>query len=262
MSIPAPEILGADALRDRLRAYYTRYYRDALGIPTWRELVQGRLADGDHEAQRLARLERALGRPVQGLRLLNLGCGTGGFSVAAKRAGAAVCGVDVDLEAVGIAAARSPRAGAACAAAEALPFRSGSFDAVYCMSTLEHVADWERALREAVRVLRPKGWLYLHTPSRWSCFETHYKLLWIPGLPRALGRLYLALLGRPTGFLDTLSLTTVEDCTRVLVSAGVRTIRVLEGDRERRVGGRAWPLVRLYYRLGHVRPAVELVAVR
>jgi SAM-dependent methyltransferase len=252
----------ADSLADRLGAYYTRYYRDTLAIPDWRALVEVRLHDAAYEALRLARLERALERPVRGLRLLNLGCGTGGFNLAAERAGALTWGVDLDHEAVAIARCRIPGGAVAHAAAEALPFRSGSFDVVYCVSTLEHVSDAGRALREMARVLHPEGKLYLHTPSRWSCFETHYKLLWIPGLPRWLGRAYLAARGRPPGFIQTLRLTTLAECTRVLAGAGMRTIRVLDGDTGRAVGGPLWPLVRLYYRLGRIRPAVELLATR
>ena len=252
----------AEDLRGRLRAYYTRYYRDTLGIPGWRDLVQVRLAGAAYEAERLARLERALGRPVRGLRLLNLGCGTGGFNVAAEAAGALAWGVDVDPDAVAIARERAPRGRITRAAAESLPFPGGSFDVVYCFSTLEHVADRDKALREAVRVLVPSGTLYLHTPSRWSCFESHYKLFWVPGLPTWLGRAYLRTRGRPPAFLDTLSLTTVAECTRVLASAGMRTVRVLEGDVSRAVGGPLWPVARLYYRLCRVRPSVELVATR
>jgi SAM-dependent methyltransferase len=247
---------------DRLRAYYTRYYRDTLGIPGWRDLVQVRLDAARYEAERLARLERALGRPVRGLRLLNLGCGTGGFNVAAGAAGALAWGVDVDADAVAIAEARGRRGRIIRAAAESLPFRDGSFDVVYCVSTLEHVADRTRTLHEVARVLGPTGTLYLHTPSRWSCFESHYKLLWIPGLPRWLGRLYLAARRRPPAFLDTLSFTTTGECARVLASAGMPTIRMLEGDVSRPVGGPLWSLVKAYYRAFRVRPSVELVATR
>jgi SAM-dependent methyltransferase len=252
----------AAGVRERLRAYYTRYYRDTLGIPGWRDLVHVRLADAAYEGERLARLERALDRPVRGLRLLNVGCGTGGFNQVAEEAGALTWGVDTDAEAVAIARERLGHGAIARAAAESLPFRAGSFDVVYCYSTLEHVTDAMQALRETVRVLRPTGRLYLHTPSRWSCFETHYKLFWLPGLPAWLGRPYLALRGRPREFLGSLRLTTLTECTRALVASGIRTVRVLDGDRERAVGGPLWPLVRLYYRLGRVRPSVELVAIR
>ncbi|HYB41612.1 MAG TPA: class I SAM-dependent methyltransferase, partial [Candidatus Methylomirabilis sp.] len=203
----AAAVLAAPT-EDRLRAYYTRYYRDTLGIPGWRDLVQVRLADGAYESERMARLERALDRPLRGLRVLNLGCGTGGFNVAAESAGAVAWGVDLDADAAAIAGARAPGARICRAAAEALPYRSGSFDVVYCVSTLEHVADRSGALREMARVLRAGGQLYLHTPSRWSCFESHYKLLWIPAMPAWLGRVYLRARGRPTGFIETLALTT------------------------------------------------------
>jgi len=247
---------------DRLRAYYTRYYRDTLGIPGWRDLVDVRLDDASYERQRLDRLERALGRSVRRLRVLNLGCGTGGFSVMAERAGAHTWGVDVDADAVAIAHARHPHGRVVCAAAESLPFRAESFDVVYCMSTLEHVADSGLVLSEIARVLDPKGTLYLHTPSRWSCFESHYKLLWLPGMPRWLGRAYLAVRGRPSGFIETLSLTTVGACRRMLASAGMHTVQVLDGDADRAVGGPLWPVVRSYYRLCRIRPYVELVASR
>jgi SAM-dependent methyltransferase len=263
MSSPAARTaVAAPEVRERLRAYYTRYYRDTLGIPGWPELVQVRLADAAYEARRLARLERALGRPVRALRVLNLGCGTGGFNVAAEAAGAHCWGVDLDPEAVAIARQRASRARIACAAAEALPFGDASFDVVYCVSTLEHVADAARAVGEMARVLDPAGQLYLHTPSQWSCFESHYKLLWVPGLPSSLGKAYLRSRGRPPEFLDTLRLTSATRCARLLRSAGLRTIRVLDGDVNRPVGGALWPLVRLYYRMLGVRPSVELVAAR
>ena len=244
----------------RLRAYYTRYYRDALGIPGWAEHVGFRLADHAYESQRLARLEAALGAPVRGRRLLNVGCGTGGFSVVAAAAGARVWGMDVEPDAVAIARARIGADRVAVAAAEALPFPSGAFDVVYCYSTLEHVADARRVLAEMVRVLAREGRLYLHTPSRWACFESHYKMAWVPGLPQALGRQYLAWRGRPTAFLATLRLLSARRCRRWLEAAGARVIRELDGHVDRPVGGPAWPAIRLYYRALGIRPYVELVA--
>lgn len=39
----APVGAWPDPVRSRLTDYYTRYYRDALGIPGWRDLVAARL---------------------------------------------------------------------------------------------------------------------------------------------------------------------------------------------------------------------------
>lgn len=247
--------------RIRLEAYYTRYYRDQLAIPGWRDLVALRLADEAYERRCLDRLERALGRPVQGLRVLNVGCGTGGFNRVAEHTGAVAWGVDADREAVAIASARVAAGRILCAEVEGLPFGDSTFDVVYCFSTLEHVNDAARALSEMVRVLRRDGALYLHTPNRWVCFEGHYKVFWVPGLPHWLACAYLALRGRPTAFLKTLRPLTLARCRRLLENADARVTRVLDGDADRPVGGPLWPVVRLYYRIFGIRPYVELVAV-
>ncbi len=251
-----PDVPGLSA---RLEAYYSRYYDDALGIPGWRELVAVRLDDAAYERERLARLEGAIGRRVAGARLLNVGCGTGGFNALARSAGADAWGVDASEEPAAIAALRTPDR-ILCAAAEELPFPAASFDVVYCYSTLEHVADASRAVREMARVLRPGGALYLHTPNRWACFEGHYKLFWLPGLPRLLATAYLALRGRPTGFIRTLRPLTLAECRALVEEAGARVTRVLGDGTNRPVAGPLWPLVRAYYRLFRVSPYVELVA--
>src|SRR2546422_841937 len=121
----------------------------------------------------------------------------------------------------------------------------------------------ERLTRlEMARVLRPGGALYIHTPNRWTCFEGHYKLFWLPGLPRPLAAGYLALRGRPTGFLRTLRPLTLAECRALVEAAGARVTRVLDDGMNRPVGGPLWPLVRAYYLLFGVRPYVELVATR
>ena len=52
----------------------------------------------------------------------------------------------------------------------ALPFQSGSFDAVYSMGTVEHFADTDLAVREIFRVLRPGGRAVIGVPNRWDPF--------------------------------------------------------------------------------------------
>jgi SAM-dependent methyltransferase len=48
--------------------------------------------------------------------------------------------------------------------AQALPFPDGCFSLVISQETVEHVPDPFRAVREAARVLRPDGTLYLQAP--------------------------------------------------------------------------------------------------
>jgi len=52
-----------------------------------------------------------------------------------------------------------------CGDATALPFESQSFDAVTMFDVLEHIPDHEKAVSEAVRVLRVGGFLLVSTPN-------------------------------------------------------------------------------------------------
>lgn len=46
----------------------------------------------------------------------------------------------------------------------ALPFRSNTFDVIYCSHVLEHILDDRQAIRELHRVLKPQGWAVLQVP--------------------------------------------------------------------------------------------------
>lgn len=52
----------------------------------------------------------------------------------------------------------------------ALPFATGSVDAVYTMGTIEHIAEYRQALAEVRRVLRPGGRALIGVPHRWDIF--------------------------------------------------------------------------------------------
>jgi ubiquinone/menaquinone biosynthesis C-methylase UbiE len=60
-----------------------------------------------------------------------------------------------------------------------LPARVESLDAVFGFGVLHHVPDWESALREIVRVLKPGGVYYLEElyPSLYQNFITKHILL-------------------------------------------------------------------------------------
>ena len=248
-------------LRERVRDYYTIYYRDVLGIPDWSALVALRQDEERQERQRLQRLRGVVGEaPLRG-RVLNVGCGTGGFNVVALEAGARAVGVDADRAAMAICALKREKTGGQYvrAVAEALPFRDGVFDLVYCFSAIEHVASVEDTIGEMARVTRPGGTVYLHTPNAWSWYEGHYKLLWAPFLPQALGRLYLRLRGRPTAYLRTLRRLTPGALARALRAQGVTAIRFLAGEPARESGGPLRRPLAFYYRLSGVTPYIECV---
>jgi ubiquinone/menaquinone biosynthesis C-methylase UbiE len=251
----------AGELRERLRRYYTVYYRDVLGIPDWEVLVSLREDEERQEGGRLDRLRRVLGGDMHG-RILNVGCGTGGFNVVAEAAGLRTVGVDADPEAIAICALKREKAGGAFvrAAAERLPFPDATFDVVYCFSAIEHVESVEETVAEMVRVARPRGLVYLHTPNAWSWYEGHYKILWAPFLPRLLGRLYLRLRGRPSDYLATLRRLTPATLRRAFAHVGIRDVRFHNDAPPRESRGPLRAPIRLYYRLSGVSPFIELVA--
>ncbi|MGZ4777966.1 MAG: class I SAM-dependent methyltransferase [Thermoanaerobaculia bacterium] len=51
-----------------------------------------------------------------------------------------------------------------------VPFRSNCFDVVYTMGTIEHVAEYEHAIEEIYRVLKPGGRAVIGVPRRYDIF--------------------------------------------------------------------------------------------
>jgi SAM-dependent methyltransferase len=86
-----------------------------------------------------------------GLRWLDVGCGTGALSSAARAAGADVVGVDPSR---GFLAGRD---GVVVGDGRALPFAGGVFDVVVSGLALNFMSDVERAVAEQVRVVVPGG---------------------------------------------------------------------------------------------------------
>lgn len=93
--------------------------------------------------------------PKASERILDLGCGDGQLSNRIVAAGASVAGLDSSPQMV--AAAQALGVEAIVGDAEALPFESHSFDAVFSNAALHWVRDHDAMLNGARRVLRPGG---------------------------------------------------------------------------------------------------------
>lgn len=108
--------------------------------------------------------------PLQGLRILDIGCGGGILSEAVARLGADVHGVDVVAKNIRAARHHAEKSGLAIdyevASAEILAGRGEQYDAVLNMEVVEHVAELDFFLNACVRLARPGGVMVVATINR------------------------------------------------------------------------------------------------
>jgi SAM-dependent methyltransferase len=123
-----------------------------------------------------ARSQRfALTGIVPGMHVLDVGCGTGddvrALAAAVGPHGRAA-GIDASRAMIAAASARGLPANAelAVAPAEALPFADATFDSVHAERVFQHLAQPETAAREAWRVLRPGGSVFV-LDQDWESLE-------------------------------------------------------------------------------------------
>lgn len=106
--------------------------------------------------------------PARGGRLLDVGCGTGEFLVAARRRGYDVTGIDFDPSAVQVARKRHSLERVYAANLEDFGPDHGplQFDVVTVFEVLEHAASPRAFLSRLRDLIRPSGYLVLSVPYR------------------------------------------------------------------------------------------------
>jgi SAM-dependent methyltransferase len=108
--------------------------------------------------------------PLQGQRVLDVGCGMGLYTAAFCQFTPHAYGVEIEPER---AAQAKTCASIAIAPGERLPFADNIFDVVFSHEVIEHVTNDAWTIREMVRVARPGGRIVIFCPNRWWPFETH-----------------------------------------------------------------------------------------
>ena len=121
-----------------------------------------------------------------GYKILDIGCGSGFFL---KRIYESFndtikyFGIDISKEAINLAMNYFNKAKYFVSPGEKLPFENNSFDYIQIISTLWHVSDQEKVLKEVYRVLKKEGYLYIviHKKSidAFLLIEIFNKLNWI-----------------------------------------------------------------------------------
>ncbi len=136
-----------------------------------------------HPGRRAAAAASAMGiRPVNGGRLLEIGCGDGKWLRLLQGLGWHCTGIDFDADAV--RRARQHGLDVQVATADDLPFCKGEFDAVVSNHVIEHLPYLKKLFDEAKRVLKPGGKLVALTPNAASAghklFGKHWRGLEVP----------------------------------------------------------------------------------
>jgi ubiquinone/menaquinone biosynthesis C-methylase UbiE len=141
-------------------------------------------------------LDRLLPPSGAGLRLLDVGCGTGHHLARAAARGFTVAGVDGSQEMIEQAARSCPGAELHRSDVEALPFSDGSFDVVLSIEVLRYLPDARDCIHEMARVTRAGG----------TCLATalpRFNLSGYPVLNRLAGALPFGNLVRLRQFFHT-----------------------------------------------------------
>jgi 2-polyprenyl-6-hydroxyphenyl methylase/3-demethylubiquinone-9 3-methyltransferase len=129
-------------------------------------------------------------RPLEGLSVLDIGCGGGLLSEPLARLGATVTGIDAAGRNVAVARLHAEQAGVAVdyqeITAEALLEGGSRFDIVLAMEVIEHVENVPLFMKSCAGLVAPGGLLFIATINRTlralalAIYGAEYVLRWIP----------------------------------------------------------------------------------
>ncbi len=124
----------------------------AEGYDDWYKTSAGKLID---------RIEKdlilELAEPLSGEKLLDLGCGTGNYSILFAKMGLEVTAIDKSKYMLEKARMKSNEINFIQGDIYNLPFSDESFDLIVSITVFEFLNNPVKAAREAMRVLRPEG---------------------------------------------------------------------------------------------------------
>ena len=108
-----------------------------------------------------------------GAAVLDLGCGTGNLFLKALELGFTMCGVDISPDMADVLKQKIPppfQDRARIVVANVDEFIAGcalEFDCIVISSVLHHLPDYIQTLEQALKLLKPGGWLYItHEPTK------------------------------------------------------------------------------------------------
>ena len=119
---------------------------------------------------------RKLAGKLSSLSMLDVGCGTGGYSIPlAKQFAIKLTGIDVSKEMLERAGAKYPDGNWMLGDIESIDFEENSFDAVLMSYVLHHIRDYKRTLKMVYKILkRASGLLFIVTDDHDQFHSSFY----------------------------------------------------------------------------------------
>ncbi len=152
------------------------------------DLVERKILLTDAWYQLISTMLKSVKQNLYGKRVLEVGCGFGGFCIKLAMEGANPVGLDISSFAIRKAKDLTRKYGIQAdfvvGDAQFLPFRKGSSEIVICSETLEHVENYELTFRELIRVTQKSGHLCVTVPNLLSTLFFQYIILLTVGQPR------------------------------------------------------------------------------
>jgi SAM-dependent methyltransferase len=200
-------------------------------------------ARGSHRFQAFSRFVRGITGAAPRGRLLDFGCGAGGFLQAALDAGLDAYGVEVAQERQVQYARTAPsehQPRFVLYDGDVLPFDNAHFDMVYSWFVFEHVEQPMLCLREIVRVAKPGALIQIHADDARNHWDGHVGIPIPAFMPRRYTRAYLDVFGmgdRADFINKTVFYITAPTITSVLESLGCEVLHENTVDPRRAIPG-------------------------
>lgn len=156
------------------REELTLFDKEATNYDKWYETKIGEYAD--HVETNCA---FNLFQPKSGMKILDVGCGTGNFSIKMARQGVNVTGIDVSEKMLEVARNRASQEKLAIEFrkmdSQNLTFQDSIFDGVFSMATIEFASDPDKMIEEMFRVCKEDGPVVVGTINRDSAWGQLYQ---------------------------------------------------------------------------------------
>jgi ubiquinone/menaquinone biosynthesis C-methylase UbiE len=110
-----------------------------------------------------------------GMKVLDVGCGTGIYTARLVQKGCDVIGIDISEDMLSIARSKLPEVCFVQSSVYGLPFPENKFDFVFSMATFEFIEEFEAAYFEMKRIVKPGGYIFIGTINGDSSWGELYK---------------------------------------------------------------------------------------